>query len=528
MKDLNEQPEDICESGSMLTQTSSFTPVSLAQNKLHQPKRKNDCCVEDTPKRELSVTLPLDSISNDVALSPYWNALCTENQSDWWLPHRIVSPGQVSRSSDTSSNYQEVESSFWKKTIKPILSTCASSLRLSLPFATPFTASARIKGTRKIRVFPKDEAYLIELCRQHRRAYNLTIACFVEADRGFVDRKSDDLKKVELRRTIREFVQAEVAERGEVFASAACDEAVLSAFVTRDAIIKRRMKGEACGFSFKSMKDVRQGFIVQKLSVGFVVKNFDLAEVLPEEAFMKLTRIISERRQWFICAQKFITTMGQDEIQARSVVAIDPGVRCFATAYSVNQCTSYADGFYATRIWPLIMKVDQTVSNRAKAKHTQWKRHYQKRLDQLVIRIHNLIDDLHRRVAYDLVQNFDVILLPTFETSQMVEKQPRKINTKTARSMLGLGHYRFQQKLKWMCQKYGKRLVLVNEAYTSKTRSWDGFVKNNLGGAKTISDGSIVVDRDMNGARGILLRALYGNLSHVQARNVTDVAFVAN
>ena len=54
------------------------------------------------------------------------------------------------------------------------------------------------------------------------------------------------------------------------------------------------------------------------------------------------------------------------------------------------------------------------------------------------------------------------------------------------------------------------------------------FFKNNLGGAKTISDGSIVVDRDMNGARGILLRALYGNLSHVQARNVTDVAFVAN
>ena len=71
--------------------------------------------------------------------------------------------------------------------------------------------------------------------------------------------------------------------------------------------------------------------------------------------------------------------------------------------------------------------------------------------------------------------------------------------------------------LQWMCRKYGKRLVLVNEAYTSKTRSWDGYIHEKLGGAKTIGDGEIIVDRDMNGARGIMLRALYGNLSHVQA-----------
>ena len=64
--------------------------------------------------------------------------------------------------------------------------------------------------------------------------------------------------------------------------------------------------------------------------------------------------------------------------------------------------------------------------------------------------------------------------------------------------------------LSWMCKKYGKRLVIVNESYTSKTRSWDGSVKSNLGGSKTICDEDIIVDRDVNGARGIMLRALYG------------------
>ena len=89
-----------------------------------------------------------------------------------------------------------------------------------------------------------------------------------------------------------------------------------------------------------------------------------------------------------------------------------------------------------------------------------------------------------------------------------------------------LAHHRFRQKLEWMCRKHGKRLVVANEAYTGRTRSWDGFVDQNLGGARTVSDGSIVVDRDINGARGIMLRALYGNLGRLRAAGV-DVAFVA-
>ena len=49
----------------------------------------------------------------------------------------------------------------------------------------------------------------------------------------------------------------------------------------------------------------------------------------------------------------------------------------------------------------------------------------------------------------------------------------------------------------------------VDEAYTSKTRSWDGTVNTKLGGAKAIRDDTgFGMDRDVNGARGIFLRAL--------------------
>ncbi|MEH2371533.1 zinc ribbon domain-containing protein [Nostoc sp.] len=54
----------------------------------------------------------------------------------------------------------------------------------------------------------------------------------------------------------------------------------------------------------------------------------------------------------------------------------------------------------------------------------------------------------------------------------------------------------------------------VNEAYTSKTCSWTGEIIKNLGGSKTIKSPSTgqKMDRDLNGAREIFLRALVDTL----------------
>ena len=75
--------------------------------------------------------------------------------------------------------------------------------------------------------------------------------------------------------------------------------------------------------------------------------------------------------------------------------------------------------------------------------------------------------------------------------------------------MLTFRHYEFQQSLQWKAWQRGALVLDVNEAYTSKTLSWDGTIKSNLGGASVIRDESgFGMDRDVNGARGIFLRAL--------------------
>ena len=130
----------------------------------------------------------------------------------------------------------------------------------------------------------------------------------------------------------------------------------------------------------------------------------------------------------------------------------------------------------------------------------------QARLRQRII---NLVDELHWQTARWLTGNYKVILLPTFETQDMTRRAGRRIRSKTARMMLSFRHYEFKQRLRWKAWQRGALVIEVNEAYTSKTLSWDGSIKSNLGGASVIRDESgFGMDRDVNGARGIFLRAL--------------------
>ncbi len=133
-----------------------------------------------------------------------------------------------------------------------------------------------------------------------------------------------------------------------------------------------------------------------------------------------------------------------------------------------------------------------------------------KAANRLRIRIRNLVDECHKQVANYLTSNYKVILLPTFETSQMVVKSKRKISTKTARQMLTWGHYRFKQHLKQSAQKRGVVVIDVNESYTSKTCTKCGHIHTKLGGSKTFKCPNCghEHDRDYGGARNILVRAL--------------------
>ena len=263
---------------------------------------------------------------------------------------------------------------------------------------------------------------------------------------------------------------------------------------------------------FRSRKNPRQTFTVQANCVSdagiYRTKLGDMlmAESLPVPVNRNICRLTFRHGQYHLAVPYDEERPPQRENQAR-VVALDPGVRSFLTWYCADSVGKIGEGAFF-RIQRLCERLDDLLS-RAQKSPSRKRRNMRRAAGRMRLRVENLVQELHRQAARFLVGSYDVILLPTFETSEMVERGRRRIRSKTVRNLLSLAHYRFGMFLRHKAAEYGVTVLSVNEAYTTKTVSWTGEVLENVGGATVVvgQDGERM-DRDHNGARGIYLRAL--------------------
>ena len=132
------------------------------------------------------------------------------------------------------------------------------------------------------------------------------------------------------------------------------------------------------------------------------------------------------------------------------------------------------------------------------------KQHYKRRERKLYQRQENLIDDLHYKTANMLTKEYQIILLPSFESQKMVKKGKR-----ICRNLLQLKHYRFKQRMIEKCEQQCCELKICTEEYTSKTCGWCGKI-NILTNYNVFecSECNVKMDRDMNGARNIFIKNL--------------------
>lgn len=225
------------------------------------------------------------------------------------------------------------------------------------------------------------------------------------------------------------------------------------------------------------------------------------------------------------------------------VIVIDPGVRTFATAFDPGGGVTYEWGTdhdhdrllrELQRADTIQAKIDgvhyekrsvadfssredkclytKQARNRAKCTRRRLRRAFMAAREN----VRNRVRDIHYKMAAWLTDNFDAILIPTFNVSQMVVRDNRKIRKKTVREMVAWSHYNFRQILKQRAERIGRPHIVVecDEAYTSKTCGVCGWIHDKLGGNKTFKCDSCgyAADRDFNGARNILLRYISLNL----------------
>lgn len=361
--------------------------------------------------------------------------------------------------------------------------------------------------TRKVEIFPNAQDALVmkRWCGLYRRVYNLSILKMLDTGswhwKGHkVITTFGNLPKGERCRFLPTNIRKEAYREASVAMSKAPFKNTVRFKTLKAAGRTMRMYGAIKivdtpnGKRLKVTDNQKQKqFSKEMIKIG----DGEVSDINPDST----NQVIFEDGKWWLISSfeiERITSMQKSEI-----VALDPGVRTFQTTYSPDGTSQKFGDQASCRIFRLMKYID-------KLSILKDRRSRKKRL-RMERRIGNIVDEMHWKVARELVTKYDTIIIPPFETQKMARKwNKRKINKTTVRMMLRLAHYRFRMKLIHMANKLGSHVVVCTEEYTSKTCGHCSNIHHDLGSAKKFKcpQCAIVLDRDGNGARNICLKAV--------------------
>jgi putative transposase len=290
------------------------------------------------------------------------------------------------------------------------------------------------------------------------------------------------------------------------------------------ACITNKKNGNINNFkvSFKTRKSPKQIFHVEKSAIKYMsifkrrLKKDSLIRIrkrynkYKKYIFKHNCVILKDYNRYFLLIPKDRKVEPKKEAD-NALISLDPGVRSFQTFYSPDGYIGKAGIKLREKLKTLKEKVSHLQSKICKVK-ARTKYHMKNKCSTLRAKMCNILNDFHWKLCAFLVDNFNIIIIPTFDTSDMVTKKDRRIGKETVKDMLNLSHYKFKSKLIYKCKEHNRLLKIVTEEYTSKTCTNCGWINNKLGGSKTFKceECNLVIDRDVNGARNIMLKTFIG------------------
>jgi IS605 OrfB family transposase len=204
----------------------------------------------------------------------------------------------------------------------------------------------------------------------------------------------------------------------------------------------------------------------------------------------------------------FITTLKvnpppKKEFMCATSVAVDLGVRKFATCYSPHEFVVIQQN--REKIKKLLQQIEsikkrkRSGSDPCKSKRRAlMKRH---------LCISNLVTELHWKTARFLLTKYDHVFVGDIKSQGVLGG---KLRPETKCEFQALSFYKFKLRLKFKAAEMGKTVVLTNEAYTSKTCTFCGFKNESLGSSEHFTCPSCTAeyDRDLGAARNIYLKSV--------------------
>jgi len=529
-------------------------------------KHKLNSSKETILTTKLLEILDLESTLKEKDLIPFWTQQSKEISKKLWLPTETDCVDSVLNSyKELLNNNQMGKSWFSIKKKHPqkknLLTTSFQLSQFSLQDSMDLEviqSKKKLKKqqqlkTLKIRLFPtnkeKDELQL--MLEQYRWYYNATVNIMNEkyTEKQLLNKKS--WSNIQIRDLIRKYYYREVnwiedekiiniqkqfiydENKNEIpipywwtkihsrIPRGASDKYTSSL----NSAISNLKNGNISSFKMKYMtkkdstyymhfEDESFPSIIKKIKsrYWYTTKNRKRKTISFEDIFKERKRgveIIYEKHtnryylhypieyDWFPSEDKRIENQNKFINKNERIISLDPGIRKFLVGYNPQGESVFIaekENEYITR---QLLQVDKIEDG--KKKYIKWKY------------IKNLIEELHWKTIIFLIENYDIIILPEFKTSKMIKS--KKLGKITKRLMNMYSFYKFKEKLKYKCRIYNKKLIIVDESYTSCTCGVCGNINKNLKTKEVFScsECNIKIDRDVSGARNILIKNIKYN-----------------
>lgn len=197
----------------------------------------------------------------------------------------------------------------------------------------------------------------------------------------------------------------------------------------------------------------------------------------------------------------------------KKTISLDPGIRTFLMGFSNKKCVDICSNL-KKKLNKYLKKISN-VANKSKCIIKKVNRHYYRK-------IKNVINDMHWKVINYLTRNYDNIIIGNMSTKNIVvNRVGNYLHGRTKQIGLMMRLYVFKQRLQYKCNLLNIGYSEVDEAYTSKTCTVCGY-ENKKTSKKLFKCEycNYKIDRDVNGARNIMLKATFTNNKMKKIRKI--------
>lgn len=355
-----------------------------------------------------------------------------------------------------------------------------------------------------IRLYPTQtqKSILLDWNEVYRRVYNLTVSYMkTKTIMNFITLRSEIDMLILGNKELKElFNKCGMPKHTRDNAIKDCIKAYKTAYANLNAKNIKHFKLRYKKKTHHLSSIVIEPAAFSKVKNGFAIKTLDIMK--SSKSLLGITKecrlCYNSRTGVFLLRVPYIREFYK-LVRNSPVVSLDPGIRTFQTLYSPEgNCYEICSDKTNYKIKNLIKIISKkNDENPPKKKYIQ----------RIRDKLKNMVKDMHCKVSNFLCKNFDNIVIGNMSTKSIISNT-KKLHSSTKKMCLALSHYKFKLILQNTALKFGNKVHIVDESYTSKTCGNCGQTNSKLKGSKIFNCGDCgyVCDRDINAARNILLK----------------------